>query len=711
MKPKTVFALLSKRLLLSVSLPALIHSPTALAGEADAHNDIQEVVVSGARPLRSGALDRNTIIATEVYNQTTVDRVHAVNINEVLDKRPGIAVQTECSICNVRNVSLNNLPGRFTTIMIDSIPLFSSLSSAYGLDSVNVRGIERIEVSRGAGTSLIAPEAISGVVNIVSKRPTEPEFESIIDAGDFGWRNYQLYGGNVFDGGAFALNTSYQNHNSVDAVGSRISQYTGYERTLIGAALFLDDVLGFRFKGRADIITEDRGGGSLGTDYDAIKQNVTGNPFDWSKGTNASASSEGWDAPDGSGFIPWDLGRAGLSEIIFTDRASVLGSAERDLSGGVLKLAGGYAKNEQDSFYEHALYAAESRQAYSEISYYRPVSWGSVTFGANYRFEDLISTGQNAAGENNDGLDDYEYKVPGIFAQAYVTGFDKALEVNLSARYDDHNVFGEIFTPRVNILWHHSDRLSSRLAIGRGYRAPTSFFEQDHGILDTRYVLRQISEPEKSDNASYALSYSDSRWVVAASYNWMKVKNIAVLDSGQIDTDGEPYTLFTTSPDAVTVQGVDVNASYRLSPQVMVGFGAEKYEFDFVEGTLAFSRPDSRLFAAIDYDPIPALHIFARATWTGQQDLERFYGAGRYNFDGTPKRSRAPAFTTIDAQVAYYVKPDSLSVYVGIDNLTDYVQADKESMLWIDDEGAIDVTHIWGPSRGRFVYAGIKYSY
>ena len=139
--------------------------------------------------MRPGAL-RDELVKTESISELAIAKAGATNINEALDKNPGIAVQVECSICNVRNVLLNNLPGRYTTMMIDGVPIFSSVSSAYGLDSVSVYGVERIDIARGAGASLLAPEALSGSVNIVTKRPTEAENRARAQVGSYGSVSY-----------------------------------------------------------------------------------------------------------------------------------------------------------------------------------------------------------------------------------------------------------------------------------------------------------------------------------------------------------------------------------------------------------------------------------------------------------------------------------------------------------------------------------------
>jgi outer membrane receptor for ferrienterochelin and colicins len=54
--------------------------------------------------------------------------------------------------------------------------------------------------------------------------------------------------------------------------------------------------------------------------------------------------------------------------------------------------------------------------------------------------------------------------------------------------------------------------VNSRFAVGRGFRAPTSFFEQDHGILDTSRIVRKIDKKRKFPTTlSYTLSFAGDR--------------------------------------------------------------------------------------------------------------------------------------------------------------------------------------------------------
>ena len=703
----------------------------AFAGPALADKQLGEITVSSGKSVGAKPVLRDEIIATESLGARELEKTGSTMLTEALDKRPGISVQTECSICNVRNVVLNNLPGRYTTLLIDGIPIFSSVSTAYGLDSVSLGGVERIDISRGAGTSLIAPEALAGSVNMVTRRPTKDEFIGVQQFGSYGHLNTDLFGAKVFEGAALTANFNHNGHDTVDADGNKVSEYTGFKRNLGGIGFFVDDVGGFNIRGRLDIVDEKRMGGAMGDNYSKAKANETGNPFLWSKGKNASPSNAGWVVVDpgnpavdpttyggtalvGGNIMEYNRGLGGMSEIIFTDRQQFVSSATRKLGDGSLRFAVGLARHKQDSYYEHSIYKAEQTQYYLEASTQQPLGTTLVTGGITYRYEDLASKGFSASNGNNDGIDDYKYKTPGLFLQAYHAFLDGVVEVNGSIRYDHHNIFGGITSPRLNVLWNHGHELSSRFAVGRGFRAPTSFFEQDHGILDDIAIIRDIKEAEVSDNASYALAYAGDRLAWVGTLNYNRIKNMAVIASGEDGAayghPGQTVTLFTTARQPVTVVGGDITATYKLTPTLETTVAAEHFDYRFSEpGTLAFARPETRAYLRLDYESSPWT-VMARATWTGPMDLKKFYDYAneqRYNFDGTPKKDKSPSFWTVDLRGEYRINKQ-WSGFLGVDNVFDFKQSDKESMLWVNSVGEYDVTHFWGPSRGRFIYGGVK---
>lgn len=707
---KPVFVAAHCLLLTAIATPAFSHDTESEP------KTLSEVTVTPAEAQSKPGALRNDITRTESIGNKEIQNSGATNLPQLLTGRPGIDVQVECSVCNTRNITLNNLPGRFTTLMVDGVPIFSSVSNAYGLDMIGLNGLERVDISRGAGTSLIAPESLAGTINLVTKRPTSDGGELELGVGSYGLQRKSLYATKLLEGGALMLTGTLQNQDSVDSLGTGISQYTGYNRSQFGAGLFLDDVGGFRVKTRFDHFEEKRMGGPLGTDYYGVIADTTGNPFDFSRGPNASPASNDWINPATGALTgtPYDAGRFGLAQIIFTTRDQLVTTAERTTDWGRLRLAMGYAEHGQDSWYGgDANYFGKQKQYYLESSLQQVFGETLVTGGVSYRYEDLHSTSYsgNVPPAINDA-DAYTYRTPGAFVQAYKTFFDDQLEVNASLRYDSNNVYGGITTPRLNLLWHHSDEISSRLAVGTGYRMPTSFFELEHSILQAAAVDRSGAEAEKSENLSYAWSYAGDRFTATASLNHTRIKNMALFVQDPNVANG---LLLAPAPSAYTVNNADFLGTWQVSPKNAVTLGLEKYQYDFnatdFQGSL-FARPEYRMSLALDHTSGP-WNFNVKATFTGPQNLAKFYDYAdnpRYNLDGTPKPDWSPTFWVVDMHANYQWSP-KISGYVTVNNVFDYQQARVDNFLWLDGNGAMDVTHIWGPNLGRSISAGVKIAF
>ncbi len=663
-----------------------------------------------------GAL-KDDIIKTELIDTKQIAKTGATNLPELMVHCPGIDVQVECSVCNARNVTLNNLPGRFTTLLLDGVPIFSSVSNAYGLDMIALNGLDRVDISRGAGTSLIAPDSLAGTVDLVTRKPTHDSAEVDVGAGGEGYGRGALFAAKVFPGGAVTVTGTVQQHDSVDATGTGLSQYTGYDRKLGGLGLFLHDVGGFELKARYDHIDEKRMGGPLGDNYDAVRADTTGNPFDFRQGPHGSPVADSWVNPaDGTLVDAYADGLFGMAQIIFTKRDQLVATAERQVGDVRLRLASGYAEHKQDSWYGgDADYFGQQQQYYLETSAQLTLGSALLTAGANYRFEDLHSTSVSEDPSSpNYGIlrtdaDTYTYRTPALFVQLYQTAFARKLEANASLRYDHNNAYGNITTPRLNLLWHHCDRLSSRLALGQGFRLPTSFFELEHAILGAAAVDRSQAKAEKSDNLSYALNYEADPLAVTASFNHTRIHHLALFAD---DTAHSGNYLLLPAASSYTIDNADVVGTWKITPAYAFTAGYERYWYRFnsrdFQGSL-FARPDWRANFALDHDA-GRWDLIVRATLTGPQNLSKFYdyaNTPRYNLDGTPKSDRSPSFWVVDCRASYQWTK-AFSTYAGINNVFDYRQATKDSFLWLDGEGGLDVTHIWGPNLGRTFVVGGK---
>ena len=121
---------------------------------------------------RTGAL-RDVIVKTEVVTAKEIQKKQATNLAEAIKNEAGIQVATGCSMCGMKRVRINGMKGEHTTVLIDDVPMHSTVSSYYGLDALATAGVSSIDIARGAGASLIAPGAIGGVINVKSLKATK----------------------------------------------------------------------------------------------------------------------------------------------------------------------------------------------------------------------------------------------------------------------------------------------------------------------------------------------------------------------------------------------------------------------------------------------------------------------------------------------------------------------------------------------------------
>ena len=136
----------------------------------------KDVVVSANRH----EVDRKeAATVVNVLTPRTFINTNSVNLAEGLNYQPGLRVENTCQNCGVNAVRINGLEGKYSQILIDSRPIFSSLAGVYGLEQIPVSMIDRVEVIRGGGSAIFGSSAIGGVVNIITREPIRNSLENL----------------------------------------------------------------------------------------------------------------------------------------------------------------------------------------------------------------------------------------------------------------------------------------------------------------------------------------------------------------------------------------------------------------------------------------------------------------------------------------------------------------------------------------------------
>ncbi|MDR6962417.1 TonB-dependent receptor plug domain-containing protein [Shewanella putrefaciens] len=715
---------------LATILAILLSPQLVVAEEVDSAEtaNIERMSVIGVRQrLEQAGTLANTIMKTEVINATTIENKNAVNLSEAIDNSPGVKVSNECSMCGVKRIMLNGMKGEQTTILVDGLPVHTMISGYYAVDAIPTTGIERIEVARGAGASLIAPEAIGGTINIISYEPTENGAELDVSAGENGYRKMGFLGKGVSEDGRTraTLVAQYDDRDQFDADHNKVNEAPLQENRSLTARVSQDvtdtDNLVLRI---ANIQSEIFGGPMLGSTFADGTASSIGNVL---SGFDDQFSEPQQLFEDGDVRKPFTGKAWETTEWIKTERNEASLAWLKEFSDDWnMHLAASYAEHKQDSFYEGFDYTAEDKMWFFDARFnYLLTENQLLTFGADLRTEEMRSHSRAGSANPNYASDSFDYDVKGVYIQDTWQATE-ALEIAMALRYDtitadftDPNKPGteldeSILSPRLDVRLRHNDEWTSRVSAGRGYRAPLSFFETDHGILDGSLGFDiDIDELERSNSASYALSYEGEKLTSTASIAWTEVEHLAALTTNDL---GIP--LLTQLDEKATVITSDIALGYRLTDDMTLSLTAEHFDYDSVfKSSYAVAPIEERLTLTFDWD-VNDWEFFANVVWVGSRDLSKYgyEGYNRLDANGqvdpdSKKTTDAPSYLTVDLRVSYQLN-EYLSLYSGVSNLFDYTQAgDEETPLFYDAEGAFDVGYIYGPLRGREIYAGMKLAF
>ena len=671
---------------------------------------IELIVVQGVRQrlYKAGEL-KNSISKTELLSSQQLKDKQASSLTDALQATLGVRVSNECSMCGAKRVMINGLKGEHTNVLIDGIPMHTMLSGFYGLDAEAMAGVGTVEIARGAGASLISPEAIGGTINLVSKIPSKNQIEIDISTGEDGYQKaaVMLTGINQSGSSQGSLVVQKDTRDQFDGDSNGVSESPFLDNQSVTLTGSHDFSYSTNFRMRVNHTeSEVFGGPVLGDNVDSIRSAL---------GSFAEGESDHL-------FVDGDVtGRYignswQTAEWVSTKRNEILINLLYDFESKLnATLSVANISHVQDSFYEGIDYYADDTMRYLDARFnYELSGQHFLTFGADSRRERMRSK-SNALINNPDYMSDsFDYNVLGFYIQDSWTPNDK-FDAEFALRFDhiqadfvDSDEIGNeidqtLISPRVDMRYSHDDDWQSRLSFGKGYRAPLSFFESDHGILDAeKGYLVEVKEPERSFGINYSLNYTAGKVVSTFSLARTEVDNLATL--GQT-AEGVP--VLTQLTDTAQVTAVDWTLNYQYTELFNLEISAEIYDYNAVfKDSFAIAPTEKRATLSGLWDN-QQWRISSSASWVERRDLSDYgyTGFDKNNGSGS-KPTVAPAYFNLDTKIAYQIS-GNVELYFGVLNLLDYNQAgDESSPLLFDESGGYDVTYIFAPMRGRTAYIG-----
>lgn len=179
----------------TISLFVLTVAGTAHAQEQVTEDGAPPVIVvtanRGAQPI-----DRVGQSVT-VIDDAELTRRQTQTVADVLRTVPGVSIVRNGGIGASTGVFIRGADSDQTVALIDGVKLNdpSSPGGGFSFGNLLVGNIERIEVLRGPSSVLWGSQAIGGVVNMITRAPTEAL--TVNARGEYGWRDTGQVVGNI----------------------------------------------------------------------------------------------------------------------------------------------------------------------------------------------------------------------------------------------------------------------------------------------------------------------------------------------------------------------------------------------------------------------------------------------------------------------------------------------------------------------------------
>ena len=447
---------------------------------------------------------QDAIERTEVVDKKEIEKSQADTLSEAIEKQVGVNVETGCSICGMKRVQLNGLTGDHTTILVDGVPFNSTISSFYGPDAIGTSDISSIQITRGAGASLTAPEAIGGTVNIIPMRPYKNGVEFDASMGSFGEQSFSILGQGITDDKQTGILISASDHSqdATDRDNNGISESPSIKNQAISVLLTHQFSPSDSLDIRGAHYTSDIKGGAMTS-------------------ANAAAAQGG----DIVSFIGGNVNNyytgnpMALMEIINTTRNEIYAKEHHIINDTMsLQTTLAYSEQQQDSLYEGADYSNRDKTYFGDIKIDHALNDNHfLTYGLDTKIEQARSESYRYYTLDSMKNDDFDYGAYGIYGQdAWTINSTNQLTValrgvKLTTKWlsTDTNIDQSLLVPRLLFRHDHTNYLTSRLSWGMGYRSPLTFFESDHMMLDNGFQM-DIHSIERSNGVNYSLAYNQN---------------------------------------------------------------------------------------------------------------------------------------------------------------------------------------------------------
>ena len=660
--------------------------------QTDSIINLQDIVVTGTKTPKKKI---NSPIMINIINSETISNVQACNLSETLSFQTGLRIETDCQTCNYTQLRINGMSGGFSQVLINGRPIFSPLMGLYALEQFPSNMIEKIEVMKGAGSTLYGSSAIGGTVNIITKIPKRNSSQIEINTRsiDRQANDYSIVGNasiiSESKKSGLSLFINKREREAYDNNKDNFSELPYLNNISFGTNMYFMPKENQKLDINFNSIYEYRYGGEMQDEIPAHfaeqseerTHNILAGGIDYQINFNNYESS----------FISYIAYQN-------TDREHYTGIKPNDNS------------DELDLFLNNPPYGN---------SYVKTLNTG---FQLNHIAKSILN-GDNVFTLGVDYLYDsvfdeisaYDYVVDqtskdlGVFLQSDWE-INQKVSFLTGIRADFHNlVDNTIFSPRASMLYKASDNLQLRFGYGTGFRAPQALDTDLHiafaGGGVSRVILSDELKEESSESLNFSVNYDKTKenWIAGFTIDlfYNQLKNAFIIQPIGQDEFGEVFE--KQNGQGAIIQGINLEAraNFNRAIQVEGGYTIQSSEFDsaveYIEGVSPIREfirtPKNYGYAILNYTK-NNISSTLNYLYSGSMKILHFAGSPSQSVD---EIVNTDSFSELSLKFNYSFPTEMvlMDIYAGVKNIFNQYQSD------FDVGKNRDSNYIYGPAQPR----------
>lgn len=571
-----------------------------------------------------------TVITSDDIKKSAVS-----SLSDLMRETVGVNNSTDSS--GRDEIQIRGLDGAYTVILVNGKRVSSSSAFAKGsdtdLNSVPLNAIERVEIIRGPMSALYGADAIGGVVNIITKQPLDDQWQRtvnaevrMIESGDEGTQ-YRLGAsaqGPLADNLKVSLSAEAQQQdpwylNAEDEVSQREERKVQNLNSTLAWQATAEQSVDFDF----------------GYNHDK-------RPY---QAYSAGAYRE-------QEITRIDLGATYKGAWDWGNTTAFIKQENSDVSDYNSR----YPTPDHDNLEQRNTYA----KAYADAAF----GAHNVLAGMDYKLEKV--TDPYFLENGSDSTDQY-----GVFVQDGIA-LNDAVNLTLSGRMDDHEIYGSNFSPKAYLVVDAGDGLTIKGGVSQAFKAPSiaqSNSSYSQVSCGGSCFLSGNSDLEAETSTSYEIGFELRK----ASYDLSAAifkNDIDNMITRTVDRSTDPISVQWVNVNKAMTQGFELSTSMDLTEDLMVSanytFLDTESEDDSGNVTELTGRAKHQAMIGFDHQTTDRLATFLNVNFI----------SGMKGTDDNNDIKTLSSYYRADVGVIADVT-DDLVIRAGIKNLND-VRLDEE---------------------------------